>query len=33
MTSVTHLRPGNSEARERLLERIPAAPEDFDRAP
>lgn len=32
MTTVTRLRPGNPEARERLMERIPAAPADFDRA-
>ena len=32
MTTVTHLRPGNSEAREQLMARVPEAPEDFDRA-
>lgn len=31
-TTITHLHPGNSEARERLLERVPEAPADFDRA-
>lgn len=32
MSTITDLHPGNPEARERLMERIPAPSADFDRA-
>ena len=32
MTTITRLHSINPDARERLMERIPEAPEDFDRA-
>jgi hypothetical protein len=32
MTTIRDLRPGNPEARARLMERLPEAPADFDRA-